>query len=290
MSVTPSTAARSQVAQRAQDNGAPLTPQQQLAQKIQAMERTGELARALPENIITPERFTRVALTALRKTPKLAECDQTSVLGSLVTAAQLGLEVNTPLGQASLVPFKDKQSGRLMCELIIEYRGFITLGYRSEMLKKVIARTVFEHDDFDLEYGLDEKLYHKPLLIGDRGRPIGYYGMIESTAGGIVFVYMSREDVEKHRQKYSKSPNGPGWQNSFDSMAWKTCLRQLFRFMPTSVELARAAAVDGQAITSLPAPEDMPDVIDAEAIDDDGPEVDPDTGEVIELGSKSTDA
>jgi recombination protein RecT len=273
----PSSNARAQVAKRASQPPAEQTPQQMLAGKIAAMRDTGELTRALPSSIITPERFTRVALTAIRKNPDLAQCDHTSVLGALVTAAQLGLEVNTPLGQASLVPFKDKDNGyRLAAQLIIEYRGYISLGYRSEMLKRVVARTVYENDEFDREEGDNPRLYHKPVKAGPSGEAIGYYAIIENTFGGKVWHYMTREDVEKWRQKYSKSPNSPGWRNSFDQMAWKTCLRQLFRFMPISVELARAAAVDGSAVQSVPDPGDMPDVIDAEVVDPETGEVSPD--------------
>ena len=57
--------------------------------------------KALPE-VITPECFTRMALSALNTTPKLAECTQMSFLAALMNAAQLGLEPNTPLGQAYL--------------------------------------------------------------------------------------------------------------------------------------------------------------------------------------------
>ena len=63
----------------------------------------GQIAKALP-SVLTPERFSRMVLTALAKTPKLAECTPASFVGSMLTAAQLGLEPNTPLGQAYLIP------------------------------------------------------------------------------------------------------------------------------------------------------------------------------------------
>ena len=64
---------------------------------IKTME--GEIKKALP-SVITPERFTRMVLSALSTTPKLASCTPQSFLGAMMSAAQLGLEPNTPLGQA----------------------------------------------------------------------------------------------------------------------------------------------------------------------------------------------
>lgn len=271
MTVSPSSAARTQVAQRAQDNGQqPKT----LVQLVTSMQTSGEWNRALPANIITPERFTRVALTALRKNPDLQKCNPESVMGALVTAAQLGLEPNTPLGQCSLVKYGNE------CTLQIEYRGYVALARRSGQIESVVARTVFAHDDFELEYGLDEKLVHRPAK-GEAGDPVGYYAVAKYMGGGHNFLYMTRDAVDKHRKKFSKQPNGPAWANSFDSMAQKTVLRALFKFMPLSVELARADAVDETPRRSadLDAIDEQPEVLYAEAIDDE-PGVDTATGEV----------
>ncbi len=73
---------------------------------IKAME--PEIKKALP-SVITPERFTRMALTAISVNPKLAECTPQSFMGALMNAAQLGLEPNTPLGQAYLIPYENKR-------------------------------------------------------------------------------------------------------------------------------------------------------------------------------------
>ena len=66
----------------------------------------GEIAKALPK-VMTPERFTRIALSAVSNTPKLAQCTPKSFLAAMMNAAQLGLEPNTPLGQAYLIPYGD---------------------------------------------------------------------------------------------------------------------------------------------------------------------------------------
>ena len=71
-----------------------LTKNMSIADLIRAME--PEIKKALP-SVLTPERFTRMALSALNTTPKLQECTQMSFLAALMNAAQLGLEPNTPL-------------------------------------------------------------------------------------------------------------------------------------------------------------------------------------------------
>ena len=103
---------KNELAKKAENTGkVKLTKNMPIADMIKALE--PEIARALP-SVITPERFTRMALNALNNTPKLAECTQMSFLGALMNAAQLGLEPNTPLGQAYLIPYKNK--GVLECQ------------------------------------------------------------------------------------------------------------------------------------------------------------------------------
>ena len=97
-----------------------LSKNMSISDMIKALE--PEIKRALP-SVITPERFTRMALSAINNTPKLAECTQMSFLAALMNAAQLGLEPNTPLGQAYLIPFQNK--GVLECQFQLGYKGLI---------------------------------------------------------------------------------------------------------------------------------------------------------------------
>ena len=94
-----------------------LTKNMSLTDMIKAME--PEIKRALP-SVLTPERFTRMALSAVNNTPELAACTPMSFIAALMNAAQLGLEPNTPLGQAYLIPYKNKKTGEdsftILCE------------------------------------------------------------------------------------------------------------------------------------------------------------------------------
>ena len=106
-----------------QTNAVKLNKGMSISDMIKALE--PEIKRALP-SVITPERFTRMALSAINNTPKLAECTQMSFLAALMNAAQLGLEPNTPLGQAYLIPFQNK--GVLECQFQLGYKGLINLA------------------------------------------------------------------------------------------------------------------------------------------------------------------
>ena len=179
----------------------------------------GQIKKALP-SVLTPERFTRMVMTALSTKPELQQCTPESFLGAMMQAAQLGVEPNTPLGQAYLIPYRNK--GRLECQFQLGYKGLLDLAYRSGEVSVVDAQAVHENDEFSYEYGLDPKLKFKPSLK-DRGPVIAYYAMFKTKDGGYNFAVMSREDVENHAKQYSKAAatGYSPWTSNFDAMAKK---------------------------------------------------------------------
>ena len=148
----------------------------------------GEIAKALP-SVITPERFTRIVTTAISSNPKLAETTPESFLGAMMTAAQLGLEPNTPLGQAYLIPFRNH--GKLECQFQLGYKGLIDLAYRSGQVSIIQAHEVREGDEFSYEFGLDPKLTHKPALH-DRGDVFCYYAIFRTKSLFIGAYFSTR--------------------------------------------------------------------------------------------------
>lgn len=232
------------------------------------------IAKALP-TVITPERFTRMVLSAVSANKKLGECTPDSFLGAMMQAAQLGLEPNTPLGQAYLIPYR--VNGTLKCQFQLGYKGLIDLAYRSGDVSIIQAHTVYANDTFSYQLGLEPELVHKPAMT-DRGDPIAFYAVFRTKSGGYGFEVMSVEDVRNHAQQYSKSyKNGP-WQTNFEEMAKKTVLKRALKYAPLKSEFVRAVAADESVKTEL-AP-DMTDIpnecyVDAEYI------VDDDTGEVV---------
>lgn len=199
-----------------------------------------QIEKALP-SVITPERFTRIALTAYSRNEKLQECTAESFLGSMMQAAQLGVEPNTPLGQAYLIPFRNR--GVMEVQFQLGYRGMIDLAYRSGEVQNIQAHEVYENDTFEYELGLEPKLKHIPALK-DRGEVILYYAVFKLTNGGVGFEVMSKEDVEAFAEKKSKTYDTGPWQSDFDAMAKKTLVKRLLKFAPLKSDFVRAVTAD----------------------------------------------
>ena len=144
---------------------------------IKSME--GEIKKALP-SVITPERFTRMVLSAISVNPSLASCTPQSFLGAMMQAAQLGLEPNTPLGQAYIIPYKNKDT--LEAQFQLGYKGLIDLAYRSGDVEVVQAHVVYANDTFICEYGLEPKLTHIPA-DRDRGEAVKVYAIFKTKSG-----------------------------------------------------------------------------------------------------------
>ncbi|MEU0160147.1 recombinase RecT [Streptomyces sp. NPDC006261] len=244
------TAARNAVARRAENVGAVQQNENQkptLAQQIERMK--PELARALPKHM-SADRMARIALTLIRKNPELANCTTESFLGALMTCSQLGFEPGSPTQEAFIVPYKGEATFQL------GYQGMVTLFYQHPMASSIKVETVREHDYFEHEEGLEEKLIHRPCKTGPRGKAIAYYSVARLVNGGRTFKVMYPTEIEERRQKLP-SKNSPAWRNSFDEMAKKTVLRNHFKALPKSAELARAMANDDTVRTDA-----NPDVID----------------------------
>lgn len=240
---------------------------------IKSME--GEIKKALPA-VITPERFTRMVLSAISVNPTLASCTPKSFLGAMMTAAQLGVEPNTALGQAYLIPYRNH--GTLECQFQLGYKGLIDLAYRSGEVCIIQAHTVHENDDFDYELGLDPKLRHVPAKH-DRGEAVMYYAIFRTKDGGCGFAVMSKEDAQAHAMRYSKAYSAGPWKTNFDEMAKKTVLKKALKYAPLKTDFVRGIAQDETIKTSID--EDMFSV-PSETIYSEGIEVDADTGEVID--------
>lgn len=227
-----------------------LTNDMSIADMIHAM--GPEIKRALP-SVLTPERFTRMALSALNNTPQLRECSQMSFIAALLNAAQLGLEPNTPLGQAFLIPYKNK--GVVECQFQLGYKGLISLAFRAGQIKMIQAQVVREQDLFDFEYGLNPKLIHRPANGSpeQRGEITYIYGVYTLVSGGCGFEVSSKVEMDAFAAKYSKafgSQYSP-WSTSYEEMAKKTIIKRALKYAPVSAEFQRALSTDESIKTEL---------------------------------------
>ncbi|ENH2422870.1 recombination protein RecT [Escherichia coli] len=216
------------------------------------------LAAALPRHM-TPERMIRIATTEIRKVPELGECDSMSFVSAIVQCSQLGLEPGSALGHAYLLPFGngEAESGKKNVQLIIGYRGMIDLARRSGQITSLSARVVREGDEFSFEFGVDEKLIHRPGENEDA--PITHaYAVAKLKDGGVQFEVMTRKQIDRIRDTHSKAAISAAkkrrssiWTDHFEDMAKKTVIRKLFKYLPVSIEIQRAVSMDEKEVKAI---------------------------------------
>lgn len=191
---------------------------------------------SLPDTM-EPKRFARLVFNSVRKTPKLADCTAVSMVGSLIAASTLGLEVDTPLGESYLVPYGSE------AQLIVGYQGIVKLYRQHPMAGTLASNWIGAHDALDYSYGTDKHLNHTPKL-GDRGEPIAVWASYTLKDGTSDFVVLSMAEVAELRGKVKKGDiaDPQHW------MARKTALKQVLKLAPKSTTLAAALVVDEQPI------------------------------------------
>ena len=165
----------------------------------------------------------------------------------MMTAAQLGVEPNTPLGQAYLIPYWNNKTKAYDCQFQLGYKGLIDLAYRSGEVIIIQAHMVYKNDDFTYSLGLDPVLRHIPVRTrSGRGELTDVYAMFRTKSGGYGFEVMSIEDVREHAKQYSQSYRSgfSPWATHFEAMAKKTVLKQALNYAPMKSDFVRGLAAD----------------------------------------------
>jgi len=199
--------------------------------------------------------FVYAILNAAYRNPELLNCTKESLLKSVIYLAQVDLLPDTPSNHAYLIPFKDNQSGKKVCTVIIGYQGYIDLAHRSGNIKKVWAELVYANDIFEEELGSEPRLRHVPKRDGDRGDQIGAYAVVEYQTGARQWLFLDTGQLKKIRNS-SKCPNSPAWTKWPDQMDIKTAIRRLMKYIPKNPALALARELDDAAAGGEP--QDMP--------------------------------
>lgn len=199
-----------------------------------------------------PDRMMRLMANAIRTTPKLGECDPMSLLGGLMTCAGLGLEPNTIMGHAYLIPFKNNRKGITEVQLVVGYKGLIDLARRSGHITSISANIHYSDDEvWEYEEGTEARLRHIPGA--QEGEKRHAYAIAKFRDGGHAYVVLPWAKVIKIRDgsqgwqtavKYGATDRNP-WKSHEDEMAKKTAIRALAKYLPLSVEFRDALTVDG---------------------------------------------
>lgn len=248
-----------------QASGALVQPQDTLEGMIKRPDIIARFAQAMPKHF-SAERMLRLISLAAFKSPNLAKCNPWSVIGAGLTLGSLGLEPNTPLGHAYLVPFRNnrasKQTGQDVYDLqvLIGYQGKMELWHRSGLVRSIEANVVYEGDEFEFEYGSNAHLKFRPQGDSQGRKPLYAYAYAKLKDGGEMFevwpyarVLQVRNKSQAYRQaleaKSEYGENARGWKEApwvafEEEMACKTMLHRLNKRMPKSVELQNAQVIE----------------------------------------------
>jgi recombination protein RecT len=220
-----------------------------IRQQIESPQFAEAVRKALPRHL-TPDRFIRVALTAITRTPKLAQCDQASFFAQLLTLSQLGLE---PDGRrAHLIPFENRKRGVVECQLIVDWKGLAELAMRSGIVANLHADVVRKGDL--LEYSAGKVVKHIPhFLRSDEAKPeqagetYAVYALAEFKDGTTKADVLSVDEVQAVRSRSSAGQSGP-WVTDWNEMAKKTAFRRLSKWLPLSPEFRDAIEADDDKV------------------------------------------
>lgn len=198
--------------------------------------------------------FVRAAISSISSSPQLQQATPQSVLGAVMLAAQLKLEIGPALGHFYLTPRKEK--GVQICLPILGYQGIIELAYRSGRIEKIETFLVRDGDKFDHGANSERGRFFdwNPADYDETRAWTGVVAMAKIKGAGTVWAYLPREKVIARRPHYWESTP---WKTNEEEMARKTGIRALAPYLPKSTELGKAIEADEQKVESIAGVHDL---------------------------------
>lgn len=210
--------------------------------------------------MMTPERFVRIAGTQIQQNPELAQCDFKSLCVCLFNLAALGLEPGGPLAMAYLIPRKKKgvklpngdwDNNAKECTVIISYRGLMALARRSGEVLEIHVEAVRQNDEFKCTLGLSRELVHIP--VWDDSPITHVYATALLKGGGHQFLVMTKTHIDRVKEENAQGwdkASSP-WVTDWEAMAKKTVIRQFYKLLPVSTEMADSARAEDNSEDAL---------------------------------------
>jgi recombination protein RecT len=236
-----------------------------------------ELSKALGQETDV-DHFIRGVLTVLTNSPQLQQASERSLMAAILFGAQLKLEIGNGMNQFHLTPRKrrwtevvngrDEWKEEWVCVPMIGYQGYVELSYRSAKVLDFQVVRIREGDAFEYRYTTEtgKQLFWQPAdNVVDESKPYKG-GIIRSrlAGGGVAETYMTVGQIEQRRPDSSREqeikfgkdkgnlyvPNTP-WTasvSSYESMCDKTIMREHQKYLPKSIEMMQALALDGRLL------------------------------------------
>jgi recombination protein RecT len=206
-------------------------PESTIQELIQSPDCKRQFAIALPKHL-KPDRFVRIALTAITKNPRLAECTKASLISCLLDLSALGLE---PDGRrAHLIPYRNNANNTTICTLIVDYKGLVELAMNTKEVSNIHADVVCEKDRFVYNMGIVEK--HEIDFTQDRGKMYAAYCIITMKDSTKKAEVMTKDEIDGIRARSRAKDAGP-WVTDYNEMAKKTVFRRASKWIKLSPEV-----------------------------------------------------
>ena len=190
---------------------------------------------------------------------QLQQADPNSILKAGAIAATLDLPIDPNLGFAYIVPYKKKYKDELgnwneknEAQFQMGYKGFVQLAIRTGQYKRINVAVMYEGQFESYDPITDELKYNLENKLSDE---ITHYVAYFQTINGFEkYNIMSKEEVEQHGMKFSKTfkKEKSTWQTDFNAMAKKTVLKLLLsKFGILSIEMQTALKTDQAVIKDV---------------------------------------
>jgi recombination protein RecT len=217
------------------------SPLKTLQEALKASSKSMSMVAA---SIVTPDKLIKIAIAAAQRNALLLQCTPSSIVRAVMQGAELGLVPGSALNHAYLVPFKNTDLNVYEAQLIISAQGLTELMYRSGLVAFVTSEVVYQGDEFEYELGLEPKLRHVPTdETIDSALITHAYMVVGLKDGSRVFRVMTRKGIDRIRAKSKSASKGP-WVSDYAEMARKTVIKNGSKYVPKSIEVARAIALD----------------------------------------------
>jgi len=222
-----------------------LTPQQQAIQNFKKQLQSYEkelLPKLLKSHNITPEQFVETVLMEIKKDDKLLQAfieNPASMYASIFAGAKIGLTPSGDTGEFYLIPRNVKQSNgqyKATVTPLVGYKGLVTILLRSGDITKIDAQIVYDGDEFEVTYGLEPKLHHKPNFDVKRtaDKITFAYAWEKNKNGEFHFGVITRSEIEAIRDM-GKYTNDLYFNDKMGINRWmekKAALIQLSKLLP----------------------------------------------------------
>lgn len=266
------------------------TLKNQLTKKSQGAVTPGNTVKGLLDSQAMKLRFEQVLdkkapqfmssiLNLVNSDTNLQKCEPLSIISSAMVAATLDLPIDKNLGYAWVVPYGNKASFQL------GWKGYIQLALRTSQYKAINVIDVREGELVEFNPLTEELTIDFTKNTSDL--IIGYAGYFKLVNGFEKTVYWSKEQVQTHAKKFSKTysfANGV-WKTDFDAMAKKTVLRNMLsKWGILSIDMQNAYTADSNTVKKeiLEDTNNIQGSIEHEEIIDTDFKIDENTGEIFE--------